>query len=243
MPGLSANGSTMSLNCWNCGRKLTADAEKCPRCGSPLRRFPDSFDGAAMAEKISRPRAASKRRPQPQIIEHATGPARPGMDVAGMFRGIFSGGRAGLSATVAASRTVARSVALGSRKAATAADAARATGRTAANAVGSVGRGGATLAKRSPPRIDVDAFHRENARTLVDVAELLLRETREENARLRARIEALEAARPGQRRRSASDTPAPRRKPRAKPAAIEPSPPIQTQPEAAAPVLAETTAG
>ena len=166
------------------------------------------------------------------------------MDVAGMVRGIFSGGRAGLSATVAASRTVARSVALGSRKAATAAaDAARATGRTAANAVGSVGRGGATLAKRSPPRIDVDAFHRENARTLVDVAELLLRETREENARLRARIEALEAARPGQRRRSASDTPAPRRKPRAKPAAIEPSPPIQTQPEAAAPVLVETTAG
>ncbi|MGD9737911.1 MAG: hypothetical protein AB7O56_10165 [Bauldia sp.] len=68
-----------------------------------------------------------------------------------------------------------------------------------AGTAGSVSRGTAQLVAWRPGQssrgaIDVDALRRENARTLTDVAELLLRETREENEGLKERLSRLEAA-------------------------------------------------
>jgi hypothetical protein len=105
---------------------------------------------------------------------------------------------------------IAKGLASATREAATTASGAiKAAGRSSARTAGALaaglGRGRAKLAVR--PRVDVAAIQRETAATLVGVADMLLRETRQENARLRKRIEALEAAQPIRHRPAATEPP------------------------------------
>lgn len=220
-------GAVMSRhNCWNCDYKLDGDPSRCPRCGMPLAgldapRPALAATGAGPATKKTRRKASPKtqaRAEAPPRVE-AMPPADPGRSTAARFasgagkglRVAATGAGRGLLATFGLARkTVATGTALSVRT-------AKVVGSAAGSVASGVRTGGTKLVAYRPKRasrvLEGDILQRENVRTLADVAERLLREAREENARLAARIAALEARFAADRKGSPrSDAAAPRRK-------------------------------
>ncbi|MCW5713263.1 MAG: hypothetical protein KIT43_01930 [Bauldia sp.] len=196
-------------HCWNCDYRLEGDPSRCPRCGMPLAgldapRQPAaaSAAGAGPARTKSR-RSKADARPEPKSQpQPKAGLIPPGEPPHSATARIAAGAGKGLRlAATGAGRGLLASLGVARKSVATGAALSVKTARLVGSAAGGVASGvragGTRLIAYRPQRparaLDGDILHRENVRTIADVAERLLRETREENARLAARIAALEA--------------------------------------------------
>ncbi|MCC6735937.1 MAG: hypothetical protein IT534_07380 [Bauldia sp.] len=199
-------------NCWNCDYRLEGDPSRCPRCGMPLAGLDAPRPAAAAtgagpaktttkkARRKAEPKQQPRVQPQPQPkVEVAPPPAATARSTAlrlasGAGKGLrvaATGAGRGLLASLGfARKTVVTGTALSVRT-------AKAVGSAAGDVASGVRSGGTKLVAYRPKRADRvlegDILQRENVRTIADVAERLLREAREDNARLAARIAALEA--------------------------------------------------
>lgn len=178
-----------SQSCWNCNYRFQANQIRCPRCGIPV---PD-LKGASTVPDMGRSKPVRHQRRRPQPAEPALGevipprPPRPSL----LARLRTSAGQGVLQTVDAAKR-------VGSITATATTHAAGQAAKLVAGTAGWVSKGTKQLVARPSAHplqipVGIDALRRESARTLADVAELLLRETREENAILRERLDRLEA--------------------------------------------------
>lgn len=202
---MSVGANTEVSTCWNCSYKLQANHLRCPRCGIATAAAsarptasaapPTKIAAPKLGDKASRKAKAprSRKAPAAPVAAPARGeiiPPRP--PAPGLLARIGSGAGKGLVQSFGMARKLGAVTVTGSKQ--VAGTAAKLVSGTAST----VQRGTALVVRKEPRRgrgsgIDVDALRRENAKTLADVAELLLRETREENAALRERLERLEA--------------------------------------------------
>lgn len=187
--------------CWNCRYKLPPRQSRCPRCGVAVMPLGEVATPEAMAppqskvnmttqsrrtratqsnSATSRSRAAPGRPPATSRVETIN--ERPDSPVSWL--------KAGLRTTLGAARRLGVATVAASRQAV----------NKVTHAIGGTGGGSESRALRiSGPQarnnggVDVDALRRENAKTLADVAGLLLKESREENEALKLRLDRLEA--------------------------------------------------
>jgi hypothetical protein len=219
-------------NCWNCDYRLDGDPSRCPRCGMPLAgleapRQAAATTGVQPARKSSRRKAAPKERArpdvQPRVDRTKAEPVPPGEPVRSNAARFASGAGKGLrAAATGAGRSLLATFGFARKTVATGTALSVRTARIVGSAAGSVASGaragGTRLVAHRPKRARVlegDILQRENVRTISDVAERLLREAREENARLAARIAALEAHFAADRKGAAPSGAASRKKPAA----------------------------
>jgi len=207
-------GAVMSRhNCWNCDYRLEGDPSRCPRCGMPLAGLDVPREPAAAAATGAGPaRTRSRRKAAPRADAKAQSPAQPAAPRAEVIppgtprrsatARIASGAGKGLRlAATGAGRGLMASLGIARKSVATGTALSVKTVKLVGSAAGGVASGvrtgGTKLIAYRPQRanqvLEGDILQRENVRTIADVAERLLRETREENARLAARIAALEA--------------------------------------------------
>lgn len=217
-------GAVMSRHtCWNCDYRLDGDPSRCPRCGMPLSGLDARTRPAATGRPAESPAKAKRSRKTTAAPKQAGRPASaqkveiilPGGPqqstavrlAAGAGRGLraaASGAGRGLLASFGVAR---KSVVAG---AALSVRTARLVGSAAGGVASGVRSGGTRLIayrpQREPAPLNGDVVQRENMRTLSDVAERLLREAREDNARLATRIAALEASLASGRQKTGKST-------------------------------------
>lgn len=233
-------GAVMSRHgCWNCDYRLEGDPSRCPRCGMPLAGLDARQPAAASSSGAGPARTASPRRktgtkPQPTLPRsqpkaEIIAPGEPLRSTAsrvasGACKGLrvaASGAGRGLLASLGIARkSVVQGAALSVRT-------AKLVGSAASGVASGVRGTGTRLVAYQPDRATRprdDVLRHENIRTITDVAERLLREARDENARLAERVATLEAAFATERRsagkasassKTAASAPAGRKKPNA----------------------------
>lgn len=190
-------------SCWNCSYKLRADHVRCPRCGIPVEgRGRPTASAAPPAKGRAKPatttrRAKNAETPRPRATK-APAASRveiipPGPPAPSLVSRLRTSAGHGLLQSLGIAKRVGSVTAEASRQVVT--QGAKLLGGTATTVSRTTNQIVARMPQRQPrARVDVDAMRLENARTLAGVAELLLRETREENAALLQRIERLEEA-------------------------------------------------
>lgn len=195
-------------NCWNCDYRLEGDPSRCPRCGMPLAGLDAPRQPAAAAAAGAAPAKAKSRKAgtkadagtqsRPQQKAEIVPPGAPRRSAT--VRMATGAGKGLRLAATGAGRGLLASLGLARKSLATGTALSVKTVKLVGSAAGGVASGvrsGTRLIAYRPQRpnrvLDGDILHRENVRTIADVAERLLRDAREENARLAARFAALEA--------------------------------------------------
>lgn len=233
-------GAVMSRHtCWNCDYRLDGDPSRCPRCGMPLSGLEAPAEPTTAAGRPARPAKAkgARRKAQPKQEGRQASPPRveiipPGGPQPSTASRLAAGAGKGLrDAAARASRGLLASFGVARKSVVAGAALSMRTARLVGSAAGGVASGvrsgGTRLITYRPQRdsapLNGDVLQRENIRTLSDVAERLLREAREENARLASRIAALEATFASERKKPGKGaTPSAKR---STAAAVEPTAP------------------